>query len=156
MPEFAAFLAIIFTALALIPGGAHVFEFANKMRLDQRDYFVAQSLYRGWQLVGVLVIAALAANIWAALLHRGESAFWWFLSAAAIIAATLVVFFGWTFPVNKKTAMWTVQPDDWRALRIKWEASHAVNAGLTLLALGCASAALLATSEQSQLAAALR
>jgi hypothetical protein len=120
---------VLFTILAPIPGGAHLLELANKMRLDQRDYFVAQSLYRGWQLVGFLVVAALAANIWAASLHEA-AAFWWFVTAAGLIAATLVVFFGWTFPVNKKTNMWTVQPSDWREL---WEYSHAANAAITFL-----------------------
>ena len=144
MPELAAFLAILFTALALIPGGAHLLELANKMRLDQRDYFVAQSLYRGWQFVGFLVIGALATNSWAAWLHRSDSAFMWFASATALISASLVVFFGWTFPINRKTRMWTEQPDDWRTLRLKWEASHAVNAALTLLALCCATAAAIA------------
>jgi cytochrome bd-type quinol oxidase subunit 2 len=103
MPELAACLAVLFTALALIPGGAHLLELANKMRLDQRDYFVAQSLYRGWQFVGFLVVAALAANIWAATAHEG-AAFWWFAIAAALIVLSLVVFFVWTFPSTRRRA----------------------------------------------------
>lgn len=141
MPDTAAFLALVLTALALIPGGAHVFELANKMRLDQRDYFVAQSLYRGWQLVGFLVTAALAANIWAAIVHEG-AALWWFGISAVLIALTLVVFFVWTYPVNKATGMWTQQPANWRKLRVQWEYSHAANAAITLTALGCAAAAV--------------
>jgi len=155
MPDLAAFLAIVLTALSLIPGGAHLFELANKMRLDQRDYFVAQSLYRGWQLVGFLALGALGANIWAAALHAG-AAFWWFATAAGLIAATLVVFFVWTLPVNKVTQMWTSQPANWRKLRTRWEYSHAVSATITFLALSCAAAALLADStQQHEIAASL-
>jgi hypothetical protein len=148
MPDVAAFLAIVLTALALIPGGAHALELANKMRLGQRDYFVAQSLYRGWQLVGFFAVGALGANIWAALLHRG-AAFWLFAIAAGLIAATLVVFFVWTFPVNKATAMWTSQPANWRKLRTRWEYSHAANAAITFLALSCTALALVAANDQS-------
>jgi hypothetical protein len=150
MAELAAFLAVLFTALALIPGGAHVLELGNKMRLEQRDYFIVQSLYRGWQFVGFLVIAALAANIWAATLHEG-GAFWWFVAAAALIALSLVVFFLWTFPVNKATGMWTKQPDNWRTLRARWEYSHAVNAAITFLALICTSAALVVDGDRTTL-----
>jgi hypothetical protein len=143
MPDLAALLAVLLTALALIPGGAHLLELANKMRLNQRDYFVAQSLYRGWQFVGFLVIAALATNIWAATLHEG-AAFWWFAIAAALIVLSLIVFFVWTFPVNKATGMWTKQPDNWQRLRARWEYSHAVNAAITFLALMCTVLALTA------------
>jgi hypothetical protein len=148
MPEVAAFLAIVLTALALIPGGAHVFELANKMRLDQRDYFVAQSLYRGWQLVGFLAVGALAADIWAAVLHEGAAATW-FTIAAGLIVATLIVFLVWTFPVNKATKMWTSQPANWRKLRTRWEYSHAVNAAITFLALSSTAVALLVANDAS-------
>lgn len=38
-------------------------------------------------------------------------------------------------PANQATANWTVAPDNWRALRMQREYSHAVNAVLTFLAL---------------------
>ena len=34
------FLALLFTALSLIPSGAHLAAMANKMRLAEADYFV--------------------------------------------------------------------------------------------------------------------
>jgi hypothetical protein len=42
------FVAMVLTALALVPGGAHLFALANKIHLSESDYFVAQGIYRGW------------------------------------------------------------------------------------------------------------
>lgn len=141
MADVIAQSAVVLTALALIPGGAHVLELANKMRLDQRDYFVAQSLYRGWQLVGFLVVGALGANVWAAAINEGVAR-WFSASAVALLVQSLVVFFVWTLPVNKATRMWTEQPASWMKLRRRWEYSHAANAAITFLALVLTVAAL--------------
>ena len=57
------FLAVILTALALLPGGAHLFELPNKTGLSQERYFVVQSIYRGWAFFGIAIFAAIAANL---------------------------------------------------------------------------------------------
>ena len=41
------FIAMVFTALALIPAGAHFFELPNKIHHAQNDYFIVQNIYRG-------------------------------------------------------------------------------------------------------------
>ena len=56
------FLAIAFTALALVPAGAHLFELPNQIGLPQDDYFVAEGIYRGWALFGVVLFGALLAK----------------------------------------------------------------------------------------------
>jgi hypothetical protein len=58
--------------------------------------------------------------------------------ATALLALSLAIFFIWTFPVNQATNNWSVAPENWPILRAQWEYSHAVNAGVTFLAL-CAS-----------------
>lgn len=58
-------------------------------------------------------------------------------AAAALIVLNLVIFMLFTQPANAATENWTVQPDDWEALRRQWEYSHTVNAAVTLLASGC-------------------
>jgi hypothetical protein len=55
-------LAIILTALALVPGGAHLFSLPHKIGMARDNYFVVQAIYRGWALFGILIIAALVAN----------------------------------------------------------------------------------------------
>ena len=89
--RLAQFLAIVLTALALVPAGAHLAELPNKIGLDQEAYFVVQNIYRGWALFGIALFGALAANLALAILVRRQRApFWLALSAFLLVAATLV------------------------------------------------------------------
>ena len=130
------FVAIMLTALALVPAGAHVFALPNKIDLPQDAYFTVQAIYRGWSLFGFVLIPAMLANAALALVTRAQPARALALLAALLLAANLAIFFAWTFPANQATANWTMAPSDWTTLRAQWEYSHAVNAGLTFLALG--------------------
>jgi len=60
--------AVVLTALAFAPSGAHLFELPHKIGLSQQDYFVVQSIYRGWALFGIVICAAIAANLFLALM----------------------------------------------------------------------------------------
>ncbi len=142
--QAARFWAVILTALALVPGGAHLFALPNKIGMPQADYFVAQGIYRGWALLGAVLIAALAADTaLAVMLRRHGKAFWLAAAGAALVLVTLAIFFAWTFPANQLTANSTQVPPDWETLRRQWEYSHAVNAGLTFVALCCVTGAAL-------------
>lgn len=128
-------LALLFTAGMLAPAAAHVLELPNKIGLSRQHYRIVQRLYRGWALVGVLVVGAFLFT--AALViasggetHAARAAF----AAAICVVLTQVVFWGFTFPVTRKTRNWTVLPDDWRRLRARWEYSHAAAAALGLAA----------------------
>ena len=135
-------LAIILTALALIPAGAHLFALPNKIGLAQQDYFVAQSLYSGWALFGIVLISALAANIALSIALHGQGMNSYLAGAAALcMGVTLAIFFTWIYPVNHLTNNWTVVSDNWIALRLQWEIAHAVNGAITFLALCCVTAA---------------
>jgi hypothetical protein len=132
----ARFVALLCVALALAASAAHVLELPNKIHLAQADYLVVQQLYRGWALLGIVVIGALAATLALVLMlrARGEP-FGAALAAFACIAATQLVFWVWTFPVNRATRNWTIAPPDWEALRAQWEYSHAAGALFNLAAL---------------------
>ena len=131
------FLAVLLTALAFVPAGAHLFELPNKIGLPRDAYFVAQGLYRGWALFGLVWFGALAANLGlaVALRRRRARAARLALAAGLLVVLSLGVFFVWTYPANLATENWTRAPADWEALRLQWEYSHAANAGLTFLAL---------------------
>ena len=130
------FAAAILTALAVVPGGAHVLELSNKINLDQAQYVAVQQIYRGWALLGSVLIAALLANFLSAIVARSQRMPMLFSAAATVLlGVTLAVFFTWTFPVNEVTNNWTEAPDNWEALRATWEYSHATNAALTFFAL---------------------
>jgi hypothetical protein len=144
----AQFLAIVLTALALVPAGAHFFELPNKIGLAQDAYFVVQSIYRGWALFGIVLFGALAANLALTLMvRRRRGAFWLALAAFLLVAATLVVFFTWTYPANQATNNWTQVPANWEELRLQWEYAHAANAVLTFIALCAVTLSTLLTRD---------
>ena len=51
------------TALTLVPSGAHLAALPNKMAMAQAAYFVAQQIYAGWALFGIILSGALVANL---------------------------------------------------------------------------------------------
>ena len=130
-----SFLALVFTALALIPSGAHLLALPNKIGLPEDQYFIVQGIYRGWALFGFILFPALLLDLVLAFLLRGErAALLQALAACVCLAATLAIFFSFTDPANVATDNWTVFPANWAALRTQWEYSHAVNAVLTFVA----------------------
>jgi hypothetical protein len=131
-----SFLALVFTALALVPAGSHLMSLPNKLGMTQEQYFIAQRAYDGWALSGFVLIPAVLLNIALAILLRGQGAAFAIAAAgAAALALTLVLFFAFTQPANAATQNWRIAPADWEALRTQWEYSHAAGAGLNFLSL---------------------
>jgi hypothetical protein len=130
------FFAVLFAALALVPAGAHLAELVHKMQLNAEDYRTVQQIYRGWALFGIVVFAALGSILVLTIRLRGHAAaFTPALVALLSIVGTQVVFWTFTYPVNRTTVNWTLLPPNWAELRAQWEYSHAVSAGLNFLAL---------------------
>ena len=130
------FLSLLFTALALIPAGAHLLELPHKIALSATDYLVVQKIYRGWALAGIVVVGALLSTLALVLmLYSQQKPFLLALVAFFCIVGAQIIFWTSTYPVNQQTVNWTVLPTDWLALRKQWEYSHAVSAGLNLVAL---------------------
>ena len=145
------FLAVVLTALTLLPVGAHLMAFPAKIAMPEHPYFVVQQIYRGWAWAGAVIFLAIFANFLAALLTRDRPGKWrLFGAAAALIASTLAVFFAWTFPANQATGNWTSAPENWEQLRTQWEYSHAANAAITFLALLCSVGAAVATGSRRE------
>ena len=55
--------------------------------------------------------------------------------ALLCLVGAQVLFWVFTYPANAATANWKVQPDNWEALRLQWEYSHAGGAVLQLVAM---------------------
>ena len=88
------FLAIMLTALALVPSGAHLAALPNKMAMAQAAYFVAQQVYAGWALFGIVLFGALIANlVHVIVLRRLGRSFGYAIASFSFIAAGLVIFF---------------------------------------------------------------
>lgn len=130
------FLSLLFAALALAPALAHLLELPNKISLSGEDYLTVQQIYRGWALLGIVVVGALLSTLALTIMVRKErKVFVLTLIAFLCIAGTQVVFWTFTYPVNQQTNNWTVLPANWLELRNQWEYSHAASAGLNLVAL---------------------
>ncbi|HET9715073.1 MAG TPA: DUF1772 domain-containing protein [Pseudolabrys sp.] len=127
------FLALVLTALALVPGGAHLLALPNKIHMPEGSYFIAQSVYRGWAFLGIVLIGAILANATLTFVMRGHRGFVFALVALLGLVATLAIFFAFTYPANQATNNWTEIPQNWEELRRQWEISHAVNACITFL-----------------------
>ena len=145
------FLAIVLTALALVPSGAHFAALPNKMAMEQTDYFLAQQVYNGWALFGIVLFGALVANLaHTIVLRRLGRSCGYALASLLFIAASLVIFLVWTFPTNQATSNWTVVPKNWNELRSQGEYSHATNALVTFAALVCVVIAVLRQPPQAR------
>lgn len=140
------FIAILLTAIALVPGGAHLFALPNKIELAQTDYFIVQNIYRGWALFGAVFIPAVIVHaVLAVMLRAQRRPFMLELVALACFALSLAIFFVWTYPANVATVNWTQIPENWAELRRQWEYSHAAGALLILGALAATTLSALLT-----------
>ncbi len=142
------FVAMVLTALTLVPLGAHLFALPNKIDLAQTNYFIVQNIYRGWALFGVVMIGAVLANLVLAVLTRWQStAFVLVVVNLLCLIATLAIFFAFTYPANVATNNWTAVPADWQSLRWQWEVSHAVDAVIAFAGFCALTGSLLLTRE---------
>jgi hypothetical protein len=129
-------LSILFSALVLVPAGAHLMSLPNKIGMSASDYLVAQRAYDGWSLSALGVIAALlSTGTFAWLARREPDVFTLAVMAFACIVATQVVFWTLNFPGNQQTANWTRLPGNWESLRQRWEIGHATSCVLNVGAL---------------------
>ena len=129
------FLAVVLTAIALIPAGVHLAEMPNKIDMAQSAYFTTQDIYRGWAVFGFVLMAAILADLALAIATRAHrTALVWASTAFALMVASVAIFFLWTEPANVATEYWTVAPPNWEAWRTQWEYAHAGAAVVTLLA----------------------
>ncbi|MCW5735475.1 MAG: hypothetical protein KIS73_15180 [Enhydrobacter sp.] len=140
MLRIALFVALMATAIALGPALAHLLELPNKIDLPRDDYFIVQRIYAGWSLLGgvlVVQLIAIASVVLAAWKDRRLRA----LASIALgcLVCAQVLFWTFTYPANVATANWTMRPDDWQALRQRWEYSHAAGAAFQLVAMACLS-----------------
>ena len=134
--RFLAVIAVLSVAMCLVPAGAHLFEFANKMSMSQPEYMTVQKIYAGWSFFGITVIAALLITLIHTFMVRGDRpAFLLSLAAFLCLAATQGIFWMFTYPMNVASNNWTVTPADFESARRQWEYSHAVSAVLTFIAL---------------------
>jgi hypothetical protein len=139
-----AFVSVLLTAFVMAAAIAHLLELPAKMQLNGSDYLTVQQIYRSWALLGIVIYAALSAIlVLAALVRTQRRAQRLVVAAILCIVAAQIVFWAFTYPVNQVTNNWTLLPEDWQQLRVRWEFSHAAGAVLQFSALAALVASLL-------------
>lgn len=145
------FFTLLLAVLAFGPSFGHALEAANKLALDPQGYLVAQQLYQGWALLGLIILPSIVLTgfLVLALRRRGLSL------AGALTALILqvwaqIVFWLFIWPANAATRQWTTLPPDWTALRAQWEYGHVVGALLNLGAVIALLLSLLAWARRKQ------
>jgi hypothetical protein len=142
--NIASVTSLLLTALVMAAAVAHLLELPAKMKLSGSDYLTVQQIYRGWSVLGIVIYAALAATLaLAVVVRRQRRALRLVLVAILCIVAAQIVFWTFTFPVNQETTNWTVLPEHWQQLRVRWEFSHAAGAVLQFSALAALVASVL-------------
>ena len=132
----ARFFSLLFVALNLAPGLAHLLELPNKIDLSRDEYRIVQQIYRGWALLGAVVAGALLSTLLLTLkVRKHPKTFALTLTALLCLIGSQLIFWIFTFPTNQVTNNWTVLPPDWESLRDRWEYSHAAGAVLNFGAL---------------------
>src|SRR5437868_10079331 len=71
------FIALLSTALALGAALAHGLELPNKINLPEREYFIVQQAYRGWNQLAYLLVIELISMLAIASLSRHEPRVFW-------------------------------------------------------------------------------
>jgi membrane protease YdiL (CAAX protease family) len=111
------FLSLLFAALALGPAMAHLLELPNKINLSREDYLTVQQIYRGWNLLAVVVFGALLSTLALTItVRRQRRAFIFALIAFLCIVGTQIVFWTYTYPANQITNNWTTLPENWMGI----------------------------------------
>jgi hypothetical protein len=134
--DAAFFVALFATALALGAALAHALELPNKIGMTREEYFVVQQVYAGWNQLAYVLAIQLIGILAVLSLHRNEPRVLWPAGVAlAGLVAAQIIFWVWTFPANRSTSNWTLQPANWEILRNQWEYSHLAGAAFQTLAM---------------------
>jgi hypothetical protein len=142
--DVAFFVALLSTALALGGALAHLFELPNKLSLPREEYFVVQSIYRGWNRLAYVLAFELASMLAIVFMSRGQPrVFRSAVVALLCLVAAQVMFWVYTYPTIVAAGNWTTVPENWEMLRRDWEESHAAGAVFQLLAMSARIVAVL-------------
>ena len=144
--EAVFFIALLSTALALGAALAHALELPNKIGMPRDQYFIMQQAYRGWSLLGLLLLVELLSMVAVAVMSRAPWVRWPTVAAIAFLVCAQALFWIYTYPANVATRNWTVMPESWEILRRQWEYSHAAGAGFQILAMSALFVAALGRS----------
>ncbi|RWF42029.1 MAG: DUF1772 domain-containing protein [Mesorhizobium sp.] len=129
---FWSVLTATIAALSLGPSFAHVLESAPRLIRWSPALWREATVFNGQFLLFAIIgapldVAAVACpGLLAWLLREDRPAFWFALAATLLYALSLVLWFVLVKPANNVLATWMPGPipDDFEAMRLRWESGH--------------------------------
>lgn len=148
-----ALLAIAVMALSLGPSFAHLLEAPPRLTVWSPELWREATVFNGqfalFATVGAPldVGAILVGGVLALLLRHDRPALWFALGATLLYAASLATWFAVVAPANAVLATWQPGPvpDDFAAIRARWETGHILIAAIKFAGLLCVATATLVT-----------
>lgn len=135
---FWSILTATVAALSLGPSFAHVLESLPRLMEWPPSLWRETTVFNGQFLLFLIIGAPLdlaaigCPGILAWMLRDDRPAFWLVLVAALLYAASLAAWFVLVKPVNDVLSTWAPGPipDNFEAIRLRWETGHMVVAGI--------------------------
>ncbi|RWN53064.1 DUF1772 domain-containing protein [Mesorhizobium sp.] len=148
---FWSILAAVVAALSLGPSFAHVLESAPRLTKWSpslwREATVFNAQFQLFAVIGApLDLAAIGCpGLLAWMLRNDRPAFWYALAAAVLYAVSLAMWFALVKPANDILATWVPGPipENFEAIRLRWETGHMMVAGFKAVGFVSLVAALL-------------
>lgn len=148
---FWSLLTLLLTAVSLGPSFAHVLESYPRLTMWSPELWREATVFNGQFMLFAVVGAPvdlgsiLVSAILAFMLRRHRPAFWFALLGALLYAASLAAWFTVVAPANAVLATWTPGPipENFEAIRNRWEVGHMLVAGIKLIGLASLIAAVL-------------
>lgn len=132
--------ALVITALSLGPSFAHVLEAPPRLTRWPPELWREATVFNGqFQLFAIVggpldIGAILVTAVLAYTLRHDRPSFRYALAGSALFAAGLATWFAWVAPANAVLATWQPGPvpEDFTAIRDRWETGHMAVAGIKL------------------------
>jgi hypothetical protein len=151
-----SFLALLVMALSLGPSFAHLLEAPPRLTVWSPELWREATVFNG-QFTYFAIIGApldigsilLGAAVTFVIRHK-RPAFWLAMAATFLFATSLATWFAVVAPMNAILAQWGPGPipDNFEAVRNRWETGHIVISAIKVAGLSCMIAGVLTLGKQ--------
>jgi hypothetical protein len=146
-----SFLALLTMALSLGPSFAHLLEAPPRLTVWTpelwREATVLNGQFAYFAIIGAPldVGSVLLGAVVAIVIRHRRPAFWLAMAATVLFATSLATWFAVVAPMNAILAHWGPGPipDNFEAVRNRWEAGHIVISAIKVVGLSCMIAGVL-------------
>ena len=151
-----SFLALLAMALSLGPSFAHLLEAPPRLTVWSPELWREATVLNG-QFVYFAIVGApldigsiLLGAILTFVIRHKRPAFWLAMAATILYATSLATWFAVVAPMNAILAQWEPGPipDNFEAVRNRWEAGHIVISAVKVVGLSCMIAGVLSIGQQ--------